>query len=385
MERYMNSTYNAWAEINLDNLVYNYKQTRDQAFPSKPLCVIKADAYGHGALEAARVLGKAGASHFAVATAEEALQLRRHGILGSILIFGIIPTGLIAELVQNDIALTVDSIKTAKQYAAALDSRKAKVHVKIDTGMRRIGLEMHSAAEEIMTILSMPCFEVEGIYTHFCVASNAKEDAFTRFQYNCFQEISSKLSQSGIHIPLRHCANSAAIIAHPYTHEDMVRPGLMLYGYNPCDAVPFSLRPVMTLKARIIHIKTIQKGESVSYGRSWTAPRDATIATLSIGYADGLLRGLSGKLSMLVRGSLAKQVGAICMDMCMLDVTQIPGVEVGDAVTIFGQDQGRCISADEVAAAMGTISYELFCGVGRRVPRIYLENGVVVNEMCHQD
>ncbi|MDL2293165.1 alanine racemase [Ruminococcaceae bacterium OttesenSCG-928-D13] len=380
-------SHRVWAEIDLDNLVFNFKQAQKAAPNSETLAVIKADAYGHGAVPAAKALAAAGAKRFAVATAEEALQLRRHGVREPILLLGMVPTRWAPQLAGQDITLAVGTLEYAETCAelAAGAGVPLKVHVKVDTGMRRIGFEPAEAVASALAVAALPGVEVEGIFTHFCVADDPAEDDFTALQFERFMKVCDGVKAAGLNIPLRHCANSAGIIAHPETHLDMVRPGIMLYGSNPCRHIDFELRAPLSLRGRMAYVKPIGEGESVGYGRTWYAGRPSVIASIGIGYADGLLRNLSNKIEMLARGQRAKQVGRICMDMTMLDVTDVPGVQTGDVATLIGTDGAETITGDEMADAIGTISYEVFCAVGRRVPRLYLQNGEVTGETCYVD
>ncbi|MDL2327057.1 alanine racemase [Ruminococcaceae bacterium OttesenSCG-928-A11] len=377
--------HRVWAEIDLDNLVFNFKQAQKAAPNSEVLAVIKADAYGHGAVPAARALAAAGAKRFAVATAEEALQLRRHGVKEPILLLGMVPTRWAPELAKAGITLAVGTLEYAQACAELAAGTPFKVHIKVDTGMRRIGFEPAAAVEAALAVAALPGVEVEGIFTHFCVADDPAEDEFTALQLERFLQVCDGVKAAGLNIPLRHCANSAGIIAHPETHLDMVRPGIMLYGSNPCRHIDFELRAPLSLRGRMAYVKPIGAGESVGYGRTWFSERPSVIASIGIGYADGLLRNLSNKIDMLARGQRAKQVGRICMDMTMLDVTDVPGVQAGDVATLIGTDGAETITGDEMADAIGTISYEVFCAVGRRVPRLYVQNGAVVDETCYVD
>lgn len=379
------NNHRVWAQVNLDNLVHNYKTIQACVKASEVACVIKADAYGHGAPQVARALCGAGAKRFAVATPEEALQLRRHGIEQPILLLGVAAPGRVLEMNENNIILTVASKGHAAAYAAVLQGKKQAIHVKINTGMNRLGVDAAQAASEILDITAYPCFALEGVFTHLAAADVVGEDEFTACQIAALIEITNQLKHRGVHIPLVHCANSAGIIAHPEAYLDMVRPGIMMYGSNPCAQVPVDLRPVMQVQAAIVQLHHVKKGESVSYGRTWYAGRDTVVATVAAGYADGLQRGLSSKMEMLVRGRRVAQIGRICMDMCMVDVTDVPGVAQGDIATIIGRDGGQQITADDVAALAGTISYEILCGIGRRVPRMYTGQGQAEEEICYVD
>ena len=373
------------AEIDLDNIVFNYRQAQKCAPGAKVCCVIKADAYGHGAVPVARALADAGASYFCVATPEEALQLRRHGITEQILLLGPTDGSWVKTLVKQGVALTVADRRSATEYAAAAGGQSIKVHIKLDTGLARLGLPYQSAAEEILAIAAMPGFVIEGLFTHFSAAEIAEKNDFTATQMARFEEVNAKLRLKGLNIPLLHCAGSAAIIAHPYTHTVMVRPGLMLFGGNPFEASSLPLKPTITLRARVAQVLEVKRGESVGYGRAWYAPRDTLIAAISIGYADGLTRFLSGKLPLLIHGRPARQVGRICMDMCMLDVTDIPGVKAGDYATIIGRDQEQTITVNQLAKAAETIPHEILCALGQRISRFYYQNGCLTEGVNYID
>ncbi len=384
----MLSLERAWAEIDLDNLAYNYRQIARHVAPCQVLCVVKADAYGHGAPQVAKALAGAGAGRFAVATPQEAMQLRRHGITQPILLLGATSGSWAPALAAQNVTLTVAYPEAAREYAKALNGSPAKIHIKIDTGMGRLGLDgqdTEAAARQILDIANTPGFAVEGLFTHFPSADEADADAYTTHQTALFGRLVARLAESGFEAPLLHSANSAGIAMHPASWGNMVRPGLLLYGVQPCGEEPFPVRQVMSLRARISQVRAVRKGEYVSYGRIWQAPRDSVVAVATIGYADGLFRSLSGKIDLLVNGRRAPQIGRICMDMCMLDVTELPDIAVDDAATVFGADAGDFIPADEVAATAGTIPYEVLCAVGRRMPRFYSRDDCFVQEVAYID
>lgn len=379
-----------WAEIDLDNLIYNYCTTKKLVGGNEVMCVVKADAYGHGATWAAKALARAGAGFFAVATLEEAVQLRRHGITQPILLLGTAGADWTPLLAAMNISATVVDEAAAKEMSERLGSKKLSVHVKIETGMNRTGIKPDKAVEQTLKIASMPGLLVEGIFTHLPAADDDREFDFTNAQISALSGIIAKLRETGLEIPITHFANSAATIRNgAYGNGrgfNYYRPGIMLYGSNPClDQLAHTadIKPVMSLRARVSQVKRVAKGESVGYGRAWFAGRDSVIATVGIGYADGLLRSLSGKIYMLAGGKKAPQVGRICMDMCMLDVTDIPEVSAGDIVTVIGSDGAESVSADDLAAAANTISYEIFCAVGKRVRRFYFQNGGLVGDSCY--
>lgn len=379
------NSHRVWADINLDNLVHNYQAVQSKVAGVPLMCVVKANAYGHGAPQIAQALAAQGASYFAVATPQEALQLRRHGIAQPILLLGAVNLGWVSQLNKANITLTVTSLQEAKALAAILRNKKQTIHVKLDTGMSRLGVALPDAVEQLTQIAAISCFNLEGIFTHLAAADDPARQNFTNSQIQAFLQVVQALQANGVHIPVVHCANSAASIAWPSAHLDMVRPGIALYGSNPCPAGQVNLRPVMRLRSRIVQLHQIQAGQSVSYGCTWVAPRPTLVATVAAGYADGLPRVVSGRAEMLVKGKRAQQVGRICMDMCMLDVTDIPEVQVGDEVTLIGRDGEEEITADEMAGLVGTISYEIFCGIGSRVPRMYWKNGEIIQQVCYID
>jgi len=374
-------------EVELDHVVHNYHLAREKAGDEKVMCVIKADAYGHGAIPVASALSEAGAAYFAVATPEEALQLRCHGIDREILLLGTTTPSAVTELNRGNVNLTVSSKTVANTYARILqqNNSKQKIHIKINSGMDRQGIPLDDAVEQILRISEYPCFAIEGLYTHLAAADSTNEDEFTKGQYEKTLHVVQTLKNCGLQIPLFHIANSAGIIAHSYMNADIVRPGIMLYGSNPCPDVQIDLKPTMSLHTRVSNILKVKKGETVGYGRTWIADKDSVIAVLGIGYADGLMRCLSGVLSVLVNGKCVKQVGRICMDMCMIDVTDVPKLEIGDVATIIGRQDNNEITADEVAKLCGTISYEVFCAIGKRVPRIYMKGNKELFGVCYVD
>ncbi|MGM0113526.1 alanine racemase [Enterococcus sp. DIV0187] len=376
-----------WIEVNLDNLIHNFMISQERAQFKPTMCIIKADAYGQGAVAVAKALSGAGASYFGVATAEEALQLRRHQITEDILLLGTTSPNNIEELIDADITVTVSSEKVAESFSLVQRNcnKKLKIHIKIDSGMGRQGICLDHAVEQVLRISEFSGFEVEGIYSHFAAADDSLEDDFTKHQYESMLQIVRTVRNLGVNIPIFHISNSAGIISQAYRDTDMVRPGIMLYGSNPCTDFPVDLKPVMSLKSRVSNIIHIKKGDTVGYGRNWKADEDSVIAVLGIGYADGLMRNLSGKLSVLIDGKRMPQVGRICMDMCMIDVTNLKGIEIGDIVTIIGKDGDEENTVDKVAELSNTISYEILCAIGKRVPRIYLKDQQKIMDACYID
>ncbi|MDL2218499.1 alanine racemase [Christensenellaceae bacterium OttesenSCG-928-M15] len=371
-----------FAKIDLDHLIFNYTLVREKT--GRPaFAVIKADAYGHGAVEAAHALSaherRAGRkASFAVATAEEAMQLRRHGVEDTVLLLGTAPVDCAQELSRANIIASATSFEHALSLSKNMRSGTLRVHVKLETGMNRCGVP-HDATEDVLNIARMPHLKIEGLYTHLCVADDPLNLKHTKAQIAAFTNAANRLREKGLR-PMLHAANSAASIAYPHAYFDAVRPGVMLYGHDPCN-MAFPLRPVMSLHARVMQVKPVAKGDPVGYGCTWEAPRPSRVAVVPVGYADGLFRSLSGKIDMLIRGKRAPQVGRICMDMCMLDVTEIEGVRPGDTVTILGADGENAISVEELSTAADTIPYEIFCAVGRRVPRLYYQDGALVERV----
>jgi len=371
------------AEIYLDNIVHNLSEVKRWVGKKvKIMGVVKANAYGHGACQVAKVLIENGVSYLAVATIEEALELRECGINIPILVFGYTPLPQAKELIVHNITQTVFDINYVKdlERIALNVGKKAKVHVKVDTGMGRIGYtDLNVAEKEIEKMMEMEGVEVEGIFSHFAT-SDEKDKTYAEQQFDMFKKLLESLKQKEINIPLKHIANSGAIIDLKYTYLDMVRPGIVLYGSYPSENVerPLDLRQTMGFKTKIVYIKEVPEGTSISYGRTFITKRKSKIATLPVGYADGFNRLLSNNHHVLVKGKYAPVIGRICMDQTMLDVTDIEGVEVGDDVTIFGNQDGEKITAEEIAKKLNTIPYEVYCGISRRVPRIYIYKGEVV-------
>jgi len=374
----------AYAEINLDNLAHNMREVRRLAGENaQVMAVIKADGYGHGSTKIAQTLLDNGADRLAVAVLDEAIELRHAGFKVPIFVLGYTQPERAEEVVKHDLEQSVYSLEAAEalsRYAAA-QNKTALVHIKVDTGMGRIGLQANAEAVEIIkSIHALPGIKIKGIFTHFAVADEV-DKSYTQMQFDKFKWIYTELEKQGIQIDIKHCGNSATIIDLPDMHLNMVRAGIMLYGLAPSTDVMLNkleLKQVMSLKVRITHVKEIEAGQSVSYGRRFIAEKTSKIASLPIGYADGYTRLLSGKAEALIKGKRVPVVGRICMDQCMIDVTGIEDVKVGDEVVLFGQQGSGFISIDEIAEKLGTINYEVVCMISRRVPRVYTQNGEVV-------
>ena len=372
-----------WAEIDLDALTHNYQQARKLIGPGvKYLGVVKADAYGHGAVQVARKLEALGADYLAVSSLDEARELRHENIQAPILILGHTPPEMVPELIRYHITQTVSAQAKAEEYDAAAAScgGRLKVHIKVDTGMSRLGFLVRSrhfdgGVEAIARSCDLPYLEAEGIFTHFAAADEDDEpsEAYTREQFGVFIRVIDALAAKGCTFSIRHCTNSGALARYPEMYLDMVRPGIALYGVGD-DAARLGLRPVMSLKSCISTIKVFDPDTDVSYGRAFHTTDRTRMGVLPIGYADGFFRGLSNRASVLTDHGPAPIRGRICMDMTMVDLTDKPDVHVGDAVELFGQRQ----RVDDLAALLGTIPYELTCAVSKRVPRLYMENGEVM-------
>ncbi|MEA4901773.1 alanine racemase [Desulfitobacterium sp.] len=364
-----------WAEVDLNALKRNYGRIRTYT-KSEIMPIVKADAYGHGAVPVVKTLIEAGARRFGVALLEEALELKHAFPQVKIMTIGYMSADFAQVIVKEDIISGVYQYDQAESLSkeACAQGKKATIHLKIDTGMGRIGFRKDTF-EEILRIAELPNLYIEGIYTHFA-NSDQLDLSFAREQLKLFLEVCERLEGQGIHIPIRHAANSAAILQFPEAHLDLVRPGIILYGLPPSYQVGPNegFEPVMTWKARIAHIKEIQAGETVSYGRTFRAAYPTRVATVPVGYADGLNRALSNRGEMLVKGRRAAIIGRICMDQTMLDVTKIPGVEVGSTVILLGSEGYERIDATEMAKWLDTINYEVVCDISGRVPRVYIED-----------
>ncbi len=367
----------------MDNLSHNYHLLRER-IPAdcRFLGVVKADAYGHGAVPVSRQLVDLGADYLAVSNMEEAVQLRRSYIRLPILILGYTPAFYAEDMVDMGIRQEVHSLEYARQLSEALagTGKRLKVHVKLDTGMSRLGFfayENPETLEQIRQAAALEGLVPEGVFTHFSVADSLDpaDQAFTALQFRRFTETVEALEAAGVRFKLRHCCNSAATLLHPEYALDMVRPGIATYGISPSQELEgrFDLRPLMSLRTTISQIRPYEAGIGVSYGRIYTTPEPRRIAVLAIGYADGLSRSLSNRAEFLLRGRRVPVVGRICMDMCMVDVSGVPEARVGDVVTVFGSDGDSAIPVDDLAKATGTIPYETLCSINKRTPRFYLD------------
>jgi alanine racemase len=379
-----------WAEIDLTALAHNYHELKRVTAPDAGMmAVVKADGYGHGAVQVARVALACGARFLAVARFDEAMRLRQAGLDAPILLFGYSLPAYAAAMAENDIRASISSPAAARQLSdeAVSIGKVLKVHIKIDTGMGRLGLlsggltadstEPATGAAEtaraVWRIASLPNLEVEGIFTHFANA-DARDKTHARRQFARFMVLLDRLQKDGFAVRFRHSANSAAIIEMPETHLDLVRPGISQYGLWPSDQVDkgrIDLKPVMTLKSRVIQVKSVGSGFAVSYGSTYRTPRPTRIATVPVGYADGYHRILSSKGYMLVNGCRAPIIGRVCMDLTMIDVGAVPRVEPEDEVVLLGRQGNEAITAEEIAGLAGTINYEVVSALTPRVARVY--------------
>ena len=389
----MNMVKRTWAEISLNAIEHNYNVIRNKvADDTKVCCVIKADGYGHGAVELSQIYEKLGADFFAVSNIDEGIEIRKSGSKLPIVILGYTPVSEAENLAEYDISQAVFSLEYAKELSEKCVEEDCicKMHIKVDSGMSRIGFMCQEfprdeySIEEICEACCLPNLEVEGLFTHFCVSDeDAEGREFTNKQYENFIHVRDSLKKRGVDISVVHCSNSGAIEDYPETCCDMVRAGIILYGLAPTSKLAdrLDLVPAMTLKTVVAFVKEVQKGATISYGRTFTADRKMKIATVPIGYADGFIRQNARDGYMMVNGKKAKIVGRICMDQTMLDVTDIEDVKTGDEVVVFGTGENGEPTADSLAENTGTINYETVCLVGKRVPRIYIKDGKIENVM----
>lgn len=376
------------AEIDLSAIAHNIREFKRLVAPDVMIMpAVKADGYGHGAVEVSKTAIQNGASRLGVARIEEGIALRNAGIDAPILVFGYTSSENISDVIENDLTITVSEKDVASRFetAAAALGKKVKVHYKIDSGMGRIGMLTHlghpgapdlssNSIDTVIDIAKMKGLELEGLYTHFAQADH-KDKQYTQQQFEIFSSFSKQLKTAGLEIPVIHAANSAAAIEMPETHLDMVRPGISVYGLYPSDEVDKSLidlKPAMQLKTKIISLKTVPKGFKVSYGSTYVTEAETTIAVVPIGYADGFSRSFSSNGSMLVHGKKVPIVGRVCMDLTIIDVGTIDGVSLEDEVVVFGSQGKGFISADELAEKINTINYEIVSAITSRVQREWL-------------
>ena len=369
-----------WAEIDLSNFDYNIKQIAAKANGRPLIGVIKADAYGHGAVRCAEVLRKNGVKTFAIATLHEAVALREAGAGEEIIILGLTPDMYADTVVEYDITPVVCDSRNAAAFSAAAQKAGKTVSalIAVDTGMGRIGYladDISGAVADIRKMAALPNFKIKGMFSHMSTA-DALDKGYSHEQERKYLAFYEGVTAAGVELPFRTLANSASIMELPSVLFDAVRPGIILYGCYPSHEVDknqLSLKPVMSVKANIVHIKDVPAGFSVGYGRRFISERPSRIATIGLGYADGYPRPYSKFAKVLVGGCVAPVAGNICMDQCMIDVTDVPGVKLGDEVIVMGSDGRNSITADDIADATGTINYEITCAFGQRLPKVYVE------------
>ncbi len=380
-----------WVDIDLNALRSNLDMIRQHTEGAEVMCIVKADAYGHGVEHITAELQRLGVRWFGVSNIDEAVELRRHGIEGDILILGYTAPKAAGLLASNGISQSVFSEEYAEQLSEAAEALgcTVKCHLKLDSGMGRIGFDCRSEesinkqADVCERICRLSRLNFTGAFTHFAVADEGENgEQYTRIQFANFTAILDKLKDRGVEFRWRHCCNSAGTLEYPEAHLDMVRPGIILYGLSPSHVLDgkYPLKPVMQLRTVVSMVKTLKKGYSLSYGRTFTADRDMVVATAPIGYADGYPRVLSNGQEMLIHGKRAPIIGRVCMDQLMLDVTDIPDVCEGDIVTAFGVDGDEFIPVEELTDKLGTVNYELVCRMTRRVPRVYHRDGKAVTQ-----
>ncbi|WP_446897889.1 alanine racemase [Clostridium sp. LBM24168] len=373
----------AWIEVNLNNLIYNARQIKNKVGDRQIIGVVKADAYGHGAVEVAHILLENGFTKLAVAIFDEAIELREKGVKCPIMILGITPNNALDYIVKYNIEPAVSSYGCAKKLSeiARKHDKKIKIHVAVDTGMGRIGfLPDSSGLEAICKINELPNIEIDSMFSHFSTADELDKN-YTDLQLQKYKKFYDMLIERKVKINMRNLANSAAIMEFPFTYFDEVRPGIIIYGCYPSNEVDKSnldVKPVMTLKANISYLKTLDSGEYIGYGRKFRTNRKTVVATLPIGYADGYSRRLSGKAKIIVNNRFAPIIGNICMDQCMADVTDVGNVNVGDEVILMGEKDNLKFDANNIASILGTINYEVLCMMSKRLPRVYIKDSKII-------
>lgn len=372
-------------EIDLDNLAHNIREISNIVGKDTLItAVVKANAYGHGSLEVGKVFLENGANRLGVSTLSEAVELRKGNIDAPILILNHTPSERYRDIVYYDLITNIYNYEDAKALSkeAVNLGKKVKIHIKIDTGMGRIGfLPNEESIERIIKIGNLDNLEIEGIFSHFARADE-EDKLYTREQYKRFSWVIDRLKEKGMEIPIKHISNSAGIIDTPEYNMDMVRAGIILYGYYPSNEVKrdrFKIKPAMTLKSYVSNIKIVEKGTGIGYNQLFTTYRKSIIGTIPIGYADGYSRTLTGKGEVSIHGKRVPIIGRICMDQMMVDLTDVNGVKIGDRVVLFGHGDSSYPSVEEIAETLGTVSYEIICMMGRRLPRIYVKGGNINN------
>lgn len=372
-----------WAEVDLDIIAMNMRNIKAATKAKEIFGVVKADAYGHGALDVAPVLLENGATRLAVAVSTEGVELRKSGISCPINVLGVTPPTLFHDIIEYDLQPVVFNYDYAKKLSefAGERNKTVKIHLAVDTGMGRIGfLPTEDNVIEAVNISKLPNIEIEGIFSHFSTSDEADKE-YSKLQFEKYKWFIGKIEEKGLYIKLKNIANSAAVTDLPETHMDGIRPGIILYGYYSSEEVnknSIYIKPAMTWKANILHIKTLGPGQYIGYGRKFKTERESVIGTLGVGYADGYTRLLSGKAKVIINGKFAPVVGNICMDQCMIDLTDIGDVKVGDEVILMGSQGDLKFDADDIAECIGTIKNEVVCMPGKRVPRVYIKDGKTI-------
>ena len=380
----MNLLHPIWTEIDLNNLINNIEEIKKKSNNSKIIGVVKANAYGHGAIEVSKALLNCNVEKLAVANIVEAIELRENNINAPIMLLGISEEFAIDELINYNVEPTVSTLHFANILnEKAMEINKViKIHIALDSGMGRIGFRNNvKDIEDIITISKLSNLKIESIFSHFSTADSI-DKGYSKKQMDIYNSIINKLKENGVNITNRNISNSAAIIDIPESHYNYVRPGIIQYGYYPSDEVnknDINLKPVLTWKTRIIHIKEVDENEYIGYGKTYKTTKKTLIATLPVGYADGYSRGLSNKGSVIIKGKLAPIIGNVCMDQFMVDVTNIEGVNVGDEVILLGNDGDVKFDAEDMASILNTISYEVLCLIGRRAPRVYIKDNKILD------
>lgn len=360
-----------WAEVNLDNLGYNFRQIKKIIAPgTRIMGCVKADAYGHGLIPVARRLVACGIDYLSVASLDEAIELRHAHLRSPILVLGIILPADLAPLFKYGIIPTVCNKEMALALGryARLKKKTIRIHVKVDTGMGRIGVLAREAVSFIRHTYALKGIDLEGIFTHLACADTDRN--FTLRQIHSFNSVIKELDAAAIHIPLKHAANSLGIVDYPESRYNMVRPGLVMYGLKPQPRLNIALKPVLSLKTAVVYCKRVPKGYGISYGSTYRTRKESTIVTLPIGYGDGYPRNLSNKAPVLIKGRRFRISGRVCMDQIMVDIGD-NGVKIGETAVLIGVQGKNRITAEELAGLSNTIPYEIVCGLGSRVPRVY--------------
>ena len=379
----MNLLHPIWTEINLNNLINNINEINKKSNNSEIIGVVKANAYGHGAVEVSKTLLSCNIKKLAVANIVEAIELRENNITAPIMLLGVSEDFAIDHLIDYDVEPTVSTLHFAKNLneAAIKKNKIINIHIALDSGMGRIGFRNTSNdIADIVSISNLSNLKIDSIFSHFSTADSI-DKSYSNNQMGIYNSIISKLKEKGVNISKKNLSNSAAIIDLPESHYDYVRPGIIQYGYYPSDEVnknDLNIKPVLTWKTRIVHIKEVEENEYIGYGKTYKTSKKTLIATLPVGYADGYSRGLSNNGSVIIKGKLAPIIGNVCMDQFMVDVTDIENVKSGDEVILLGNDGEVKFDAEDMANILNTISYEVLCLIGRRAPRVYIKDNEII-------